>query len=289
MKRLFVLIAVFILIFYVENQAEYMFKYNLSKPDIKQQLPPVLNEVSGLTDIDSKHVALVQDELGIVFIYDFVNGKIISQYEFEDAGDFEGLTYTGNSIYILRSDGRLTEWKNFLNEDTKFIHHQLNLQTSNNEGLCYDAKFNRILIAAKSKPLIHDFKEERYIYSYDIATENLLEKPIYSINTNDIKKLADKLNIKTNTTKTKGKKIHFNFRPSSLAIHPVTDEIYIISAAEKLILIINRKGELIHLEKLNEELFLKAEGITFLPDGTMIITNEAVDKYPTLLVFKMNK
>ncbi|HPI19737.1 MAG TPA: SdiA-regulated domain-containing protein [Candidatus Kapabacteria bacterium] len=287
MKRLFVLIAIFILFFNLENKAEYKFKYNLSKPDIKQQLPPVLNEVSGLTDIDSKHVALVQDELGIVFIYDFVNGKIISQYEFEDAGDFEGLTYTGNSIYILRSDGRLTEWKNFLNEDAKFTHHQLNLQTSNNEGLCYDAKHNRILIAAKSKPLIHDFKEQRYIYSYDITTEKLLEKPIYSINTNDIQKLADKLNIKTNTAK--GKKIHFNFRPSSLAIHPVTDEIYIISAAEKLILIINRKGELIHLEKLNEELFLKAEGITFLPDGTMIITNEAVDKYPTLLVFKMNK
>jgi len=269
--------------------AEYKFKYNLNKPDIKQQLPPVLNEVSGLTDIDSKHVALVQDELGIVFIYDFINGKIVSQYEFEESGDFEGLTYTGESLYILRSDGRLSECKNFLNDDAKFIHHQLNLKTANNEGLCYDQKNNRILIAAKSKPINHNEKEKRYIYSYNIKTEELLEKPVYSINTNEIQKFASKYDIIQTQTTSKGKIKPFNFRPASLAIHPITDEIYIISAADKLILIMNRKGEMVHIERLNDELFLKAEGITFIPDGTIIITNEAVTKFPTLLVFNMNK
>jgi uncharacterized protein YacL len=51
----------------------------------------------------------------------------------------------------------------------------------------------------------------------------------------------------------------------------------------------NRKGEVISMKSLNTEMFAKAEGITFLHDGTMIITNEAAGKTPNLLVFEMKE
>ncbi len=53
---------------------ETTFDYNLNKPDVHNDLPPVLNEVSGITNIDSSHVACVQDELGTVYIYNFIKG-----------------------------------------------------------------------------------------------------------------------------------------------------------------------------------------------------------------------
>ena len=47
--------------------------YNLTKPDNTFLLPDTLHEVSGLTDIDSTIFACIQDENGILFIYDAKN------------------------------------------------------------------------------------------------------------------------------------------------------------------------------------------------------------------------
>jgi uncharacterized protein YjiK len=273
----------------IDCNAQSKFNYNLDKPVIQHQLPQILNEISGLTDIDSSHVACVQDELGIVFIYNFRSGEIVSQHHFDSIGDFEGLTYAENSLYILRSDGRLTEWNNFQDKKKSLKHYKLSLATSNNEGLCFDPKYSRILIAAKSKPLNHNEKSERFIYSFDLTTKKLNEKPVYSLNVGDIAERARSFNIQQTDTNAKGVLRPFNFRPASLSVHPITDDIYIISAADKLLLVMNRKGEIIHMEPLNTTMFPKAEGITFLHDGTVIITNEAAGKTPTLFVFEMKQ
>ncbi len=271
----------------LHSYGQWFFNYNLNQPAAQLELPAILNEVSGLTDLDSSHVACVQDEIGTVFIFNFRSGEIVSQHVFDSTGDFEGLAYTGKSLYILRSDGRLSEWSNFKSNSTAVRHYKLPLLTANNEGLCYDAKYNRILIAAKSKPLDHDEKAERFIYAFDISKKKLIEKPLYSLNTDRLSAKAQQYNIHYRETNAKGELKPFNFRPSSLAVHPLTNDIYIISAADQLLIVMNRAGDIAHMEQLSTERFAKAEGITFLPDGTMIITNEAAGKVPTLLVYKM--
>lgn len=271
------------------SYAQTDFKYNLDKPVIQHQLPKILDEISGLTDIDSIQVACVQDELGIIFIYNFKTGKIVSQHHFDSVGDFEGLTYTKNSLFILRSDGRLTEWSNFPSNKDSLKHSQLSLVTSNNEGLCFDPNYDRILIAAKSKPFNKDEKSERFIYAYNLTTKKLEKDPIYSLNIKYLEEKAKNFNIVQTDSNSKGVIKPFNFRPASLSVHPITNDIYIISAADKLLIVMSRKGEVIYMKSLKVEMFTKAEGITFLYDGTMIITNEASGKTPTLFVFKMKE
>ena len=265
--------------------------YDLNQPVIIRQLPEILNEVSGLTDIDSSHVACVQDEIGMIFIYNFITDSIVYRHKFDTFGDFEGLTYMDNSLFILRSDGRLTEWLNF-NPQTggaSITHKMLPLLTSNNEGLCYDKSKNRLLIAAKGKPINHDYKSDRFIYEYDLSGKKLNPNPVFTINTMDMEMAGRKLNILPQGISGNGKPKAFNFRPSSLAVHPLTSDIFIISASDKLLIVMNEAGVITCMEPLPEELFMKAEGITFLNDGTMIITNEAAGKVPTLLIYKPEK
>lgn len=266
--------------------SEQPFYYDLYKPDIKHQLPEILNEISGLTDIDNDHVACVQDELGIVFIYNFRTGNIAAQHRFDDVGDFEGLTYTNNALYILRSDGRLTEWSGFPDNSDNILHIKLPLQTANNEGLCYDSKNDCLLIAAKSKPIDHDYESKRYIYAFDLSHKTISETPIYRLNVNEIETKALEFGIDVVDSTSKGKIKKFNFRPSSLAIHPISDDIYIISATDNLLVVLTRAGEITKVMELHPDKFFKAEGITFLSDGTMIITNEAANKYPTIFVYE---
>jgi uncharacterized protein YjiK len=211
----------------------------------------------------------------------------VSQHRFDSVGDFEGLTYFNHTLFVLRSDGRLTEWPNFPSDDDALKQTMLPLLTSDNEGLCSDPAHHRILIAAKSKPSDRKEKSERYIYGYDLTSNQLQEKPLYSLNLQALEENARRFNIEQTETNAKGKVKPFNFRPASLAVHPVSDEIYIISAADKLLVVINRKGEVTFMKSLHPETFAKAEGITFLDDGTLIITNEAAGKMATLYVFEM--
>ncbi|MCR6639633.1 MAG: SdiA-regulated domain-containing protein [Sporocytophaga sp.] len=261
--------------------------YDLNKPSMTYTLPEILNEVSGVTFIDSDRLACVQDEIGTAFIYNINNKAIEHEHKFDQDGDFEGVTYTNKSLYVLRSDGRLTEWDNFnVHTGGKKIQHITPLlQTSNNEGLCYDSLQNRLLIAGKSKPA--DNKSERYIYEYDLIKKEFVSEPAYRINLNEIEKFALKFNIEQPKEYTaKGKLKPFNFRPSDLAVHPLTKEIYVLSAADNLLIVIDRTGNIKYISKLNPDLFPKAEGIAFSPNGTMLISNEGKEKMATILIFQ---
>ena len=46
--------------------------YKIDAPDVSIILPDTLHEISGLTTINSTSVACIQDEYGIIFIYDVI-------------------------------------------------------------------------------------------------------------------------------------------------------------------------------------------------------------------------
>jgi uncharacterized protein YjiK len=99
--------------------------------------------------------------------------------------------------------------------------------------------------------------------------------------------LREKIDVPTRSKK-KGKIIDsvIKFMTSDIGIQPITKKLFLLSASDHLLFIFNRNGTLEHIEKLNPELFVQAEGITFLPNGEMFITNEGQDHKATLLQFK---
>jgi uncharacterized protein YjiK len=73
----------------------------------KWDLPGELKEVSGIAYLDQDRFACIQDEDGIIFIYNRAEGKVEKRIEFAGPGDYEGITVNGNTAYIVRADGRL--------------------------------------------------------------------------------------------------------------------------------------------------------------------------------------
>lgn len=264
--------------------------YQLSTPDKSYTLPPSLNEISGITILNNNEIACVQDEIGIVYIYDLKSGKISKEYATGLVGDYEGIAIVGNTVYLLRSDGVLIEYPDFRLPNMKIKEYFLNLPSHNNEGLCYDMKNYRLLIASKVKPgKDKETKDIRHIYSFDLKTKTPNNIPILQLKVDDIEAKAIKQNIPIpyRTNKKTGAKINaFNFRPSEIAVHPINGNIYILSANDKLLLMIDKSGAIKNLLQLDPVLFNKAEGLAFLSDGTMLISNEAQQGKPTLLSFK---
>jgi uncharacterized protein YjiK len=266
--------------------------YNLTEPDKIFILPDTLREVSGLTNIDSTTFACIQDENGILFIYNTINNQLQHQYTFHIDGDYEGITRVDQTIYILRSDGTLFEIYNYTSDNFKVTSYITGIPANNNEGLCYDPDKKRLLIACKGKiGKGAEYKDKRVIYGFDLRTKMLTSEPVFDFDIKVIKEFALKnnLTIPTKSRKKKGQPItepFIKFRTSAICIHPVTKKLFLLSASDYLLFIFNINGDIDHIEQLNPTMFNKAEGITFYENGDMLITNEGQDKKPTLLYFK---
>ena len=269
----------------VKNAGEYHF----SHPDEVIKLPKILKEISGITVTADNQIACVQDEIGTVFIYDITTDRLVNEYENNLTGDFEGIALVGTTMYVLRSDGVLVEYKDYTSPVSVTEEYNLNLPSADNEGLCFDKKNNRLLIAAKSKTEDGlEKKSIRLIYGFDLKSKKCDTEPIFKLHIKRIEEKASELNI-SNAKTGKHKEDSFNFRPSEIAVNPVDSCIYILSGKDKLLLITDAKGEIKNLVALDPDLFKQAEGLTFLSDGTMLISNEAQQGKPTLLIFKYNK
>lgn len=267
--------------------------YNLDHPDERLQLPEILREVSGITDVDINTLALVQDENGIVFIYDLEKNKIKRQFEFAEDGDYEGITRVGKTLYILRSDGTLFEIEDYEKESLQVTAYDTGILAKNNEGLCYDPVYNRLLIANKSKAgKGKEYKGIKAVFSFDLETKTTSEHPVYEFSLQAINRFVadNEIELPIRTTK-KGKQVPTpEFKPSAIAIHPITNQLYMLSAADHLILIFNIKGGIETVQVLDEFMFNKPEGITFFENGDMIISNEGPrDGQGTLLRFDYPK
>jgi hypothetical protein len=267
--------------------------YNLSTPDAAFILPDILHEISGLTSIDATSVACVQDENGIVFIYDVVKNEMKSQFNFSIDGDYEGITRVDKALYILRSDGALFEISNPESKNPDLDFYDTGVPAKDNEGLCYDKDKNRLLIACKSNVgKGNKNKDRRLVYAFDLKTKTIFKKPAFDFDTKVILQFA--INNKINLPTKKDKKDHVSepvlkFRTSEICINPVTKKLFLLSAEDHLLFIFNRKGKIEHIEQLNPEIFNQAEGLTFFENGDMLISNEGQNKKPTLLRFNYKR
>lgn len=279
-----------------EQPAKYDLHYDFSKSVSRYSLPAILNEISGQTIIDDSTIACVQDENGIIFMYDTKKNSIRQQITFAGDGDYEGICKVNEDLFILRSDGALYQVSKFSSATPSTTEFITGIPADNSEGLCYDSLGNRLLIACKSR--IGDDKENkdlRAVYSFDLVSKKLDSEPAYEFSVIEMIEFADAHEIDLpKKDKKKGETIELKFKMSCIAIHPVTRDLYILSATDHVLFIYDYQpqetgaGEILHLEMLDEKTFNKAEGISFYHNGDVLITNEAQDKKPTLLRFNYN-
>jgi uncharacterized protein YjiK len=240
-----------------------MFNYNLDgKNNIKIKLPEELKEISGLAYSKDNHILTHNDEKGIVYKLKLPSGKVVNKFILGDKiirKDFEGIALVKDTLFLVTSNGFLYKYPGFATgKFTEFEKTKTGLKAENNvEGLCYDENTKSLLLACKDKPC-KDYKGYKAVYSFNLEKMLLENKPRFLIS---IKKLKNKFNIK-------------EFSPSGIEIHPTSGNFYIISANTKAIIKISPDGKILAAVKLDKKYHKQPEGITLLPDGSLIIADE---------------
>ena len=273
----------------------YNFPYRLSRPDHKWELPGSLVEISGLSVIDTHRLACVQDEKGIIFIFNTTTGKVEQEITFGEPGDHEGIEIIGRDAWILKSNGTLYRVPNYLEPaGTKAVKYSTALSGKNDaEGLAYDPVDNNLLIACKGHPFLDDSQDEgfRAAYSFNLETRMLDSRPFLLIDIDPARHQHNNDNlgragadIQAHLDPSLGVK---TFQPSGIAVHPATGDIYIMASAGKLLFVVSRRGEMLAVIKLDSGIFPKPEGICFSPDGTLYISSEGALRTGTIAEFRL--
>lgn len=299
MSHIYNLILFITLLLGCANQStqdpDVSFGYRLSNPDEKYILPGKLQEVSGLGYLGNDKIGCLQDEDGIIFIFDLLKKEVTKKIDFGKDKDYEGFDIDGTSAFVLRSDGQIFEIKNFMSKKRKLKKHDTSLSGKNDtEGLCFDKRNDRLLIACKGSPgKGKSLENKKAIYAYNLKKNELEKKPVFTIDIEEIQSTLNTSLVVKNYERIvrffKPSKGQITFRPSGISIHPITEEIYIISSVGKLLVILKSNGKISHVEKLPSKLFKQPEGITFSEDGDLFISNEGAGGKANILKFNYKK
>jgi len=247
--------------------------YNISHT---YNLPGILDEISGLAWLNNNTFACVQDEDGIIFIYDTNQNTIINEIKFAGSGDYEAIAINNSDAYVLRSDGLIYEIKNYESKSRKISKIETPFNEDNNmESLTFDKQNNRLLIAPKDKDL--GKKHIKSIYQIPMLTKIMDSVPLVEI---DLKSEALKDFQQKKTINT--------LRPSDIAIHPNTRDIYVLEGVNPKLLIFNKKGKFLKVHPLDQLTFAQPEGITFNNEGNLFISNEATNNWANILEVHIN-
>lgn len=275
----------------VSSQDQTLFPYDLVDPSEKYKMPKELTEISAIDIYKKSKLVCVQDQDGKVFIYDMKKDDVKKPIPFGKKGDYEGIANVNDTIYVLSSNGNLHQILQFDSpeQNTKEFKTPLNKE-NNTEGLCFDSANHRLLIACKNDPG-NNLKGVRAVYAFDLRAMKLSEQPVFQIKLDVLKSYL----MKTNKQKLLSEELKdlfdpekgdVAFQPSEIAVHPLTGDFYMISTVGKLMVVLDRNGDMKFIESLSSDIFKQPEGICFRRDGTMFISDEGRSGHGNILEFK---
>lgn len=240
------------------------------------ELPSELNEVSGMVYNEDGLMICVQDEDGILFTFDMETKEIIKTHKFSYSGDYEALTYLDGVYWVAESNGRIIDVSDLDVADQELEGIQLDFEYRNNiEGMTATPD-GKLWITVKDRNLDNS-SGYKGVYEYDPETRKLQKEPILRVDYEDPK--FERL--KTHNPR----KL---LRPSDLAIHPLTGDLYVLDAEFQKVIITDQQGGIKSIHLLDPAEFEQPEGIAFSKDGRIFISNERVGVPANIREIKIN-
>jgi len=234
-----------------------------------------LKEVSGLELLNDEELLTHNDEEGIVYTLKITNFEITGKLKIGDEKvqkDFEGIAFVNNSVYMVTSNGVIFKFNHLTkNEFADFEMFKTSLKVENDvEGLCYDKTTNSLLLACKNEPGMGN-TNSRAIYSFNLKKMSLERSPRFVIS---LKELMQKFGFK-------------DFAPSGIEKNPMNGNFFVLSSNPPSVIELNPQGKILAAARLNPKVNPQPEGITFLQDGTMLISDEGQKHSGTISVIKL--
>ncbi|HSF53064.1 MAG TPA: hypothetical protein VLA71_04905 [Algoriphagus sp.] len=236
-------------------------------------LPDDLEEISGIAWHENELLA-IEDESSIIFRLDPETGKILKKKKFEKNRDIEDILVKNDTAWVLRSNGNLYRVTDFKEEDSETVIYDFPINESRDmEAIVADIDEPFVWIICKVCEW-DESPDRASIFKFDLSTMEFDSTPGKKIEINQLSGMLSEKELK-----------NLKIQPSAAAVHPLTKEYFLISSTGKWLMTLDRSMNPTSVHLLDRSLFKQPEGITFAPDGTLYISNEAADGRANLLIF----
>ncbi|MGY4386143.1 uncharacterized protein YjiK [Pedobacter sp. UYP24] len=247
-----------------DNKYSSPIGYDFTKAE-KFNMPSSLLEISGIAFKNGKSdtVYSIQDEDGKLFRQQW-QVKKQQNLKFASKGDFEDLAIIKDMVIAFKSNGSFYTFP--LNEmgkkETKNVKEAKKLVPKGEyEGIYADQKNSEIYVLCKSCPID---KKKKQVTGY-----------ILKFNVDQIAfALADSFKVDLKKIPVLNPKLKSNLNPSALAKNILTNEWYILSTMNKLLVVTDSSWNIKELHKLNSSVFNQPEGLAFDRQNNLFISNE---------------
>jgi hypothetical protein len=226
------------------------------------ELPARLAEISGLAVAPGGRVFTHGDEAAIVYEVDPHAGTVVKRFYVGDErlrGDFEGLAIAGSRFFLVTSRGTIVEFaEGQADEHVSYETYETPVRDQCEvEGLEFDPTTNALLLACKTN-LSPQTRGNVVIFAWSVERKALEATPRFSIPQDFLARAGRKTDL----------------HASGIAVHPRTGTIILVAAQEELLVEIAPGGKVLNVRELPSKRHPQAEGIAFLSDGTMLVSDE---------------
>ncbi|MES1215643.1 MAG: SdiA-regulated domain-containing protein [Bacteroidota bacterium] len=242
------------------------YSYDLNVPE-KFYMNDDLHEISGISfnKGNPDTIYAEQDEAGKLFHFKLGDKNYVVT-KFGKKGDYEDVTICNGYVILLRSDGILFSFPLSAANDEKagtVQEWQGLLPDGEFEGLYGDEKTSKLYVLCKHCGEDKTSKESTGTILQLSPDGKITASGGFSINVKEIESLANE------------KKI--SFHPSALAKSPATQEWYILSSVNKLLVVTDESFKPKAVYPLNSSIFNQPEGIAFDSNNNLYVSNEGGD------------
>ncbi len=277
---------------YYHQKASHFVKesgyFDLVHPESVTNLPMGVNAFTDFVMMDSTHLICLDDQIGGVLVYDMISNK--SQGYLPTGIDSKITEVTKIDSTIILVDDKMD--LHFLlppYDSTSITTESLREKSWISSGMCLHEQTKRLFFVAESD--IENEVQNHLIYTFNLNQRKLSERPLFEIKPEDIELFAISNNITLpgNRLDENGDTVDiFSFKPDVIAVHPKTNEIYVLSTMDRSLAVYNQFGQVVNFTTLNEELFSQPKAMTFFPNGDLLLTNSDL-KNPSVVRVKWNK
>ena len=243
------------------------------------KLPGRLQEISGLAMTMDNRLLAHNDEKGVIYEIDYRNGVIVKAFQLADIAkpvtdDFEGIATVNDHVYLVTSSGRIYECSEGADgESVLFTIYATGVgRDCEIEGLAYDASQRTLLLMCKNARSAV-LQEQLPLYHWSIDKKQLdhdahIVMPVIQFSRH-----------------IGGRKFH----PSGIERHPMSGNYFVIAARQGAIVEITPAGEVVAIKRFSAQRHRQPEGITFAPDGTLILADEGAGKKARLTLYPVSE
>jgi uncharacterized protein YjiK len=229
---------------------------------VRWKLPRRLREISGLATSSDDRLFGHDDEKAIIYEMDYDAGKLVKAFSLGDKpaqADFEGITIVDDRFYMVTSWGRVYE--SFEGEDDdRMLYNTYDTGVGKKcevEGLTYEPADHALLLLCKN-PRVKELEDRLAIFEWSLDDRLPVDEPSIEI---PLDRLTDGIDEK-------------DFQPSGIDRNPTTGTYFIVAARQGAIAEITPRGEVMSVRKFPKGYHDQAEGVAFLSDNRLIVSDE---------------